>query len=175
MSRDDVTAAWRLFQLNWIPLAGMGAALALALALTRFSIEASGLAVSLGFRRDLCRLCLRQCAVASATRSASHVRGSAPTAQIVLVTVMMSPLTYVAAAADFRCKSSNLLALDRALPPGLERPTLTFVDGHPALAAWLGLRLHHDQVADLRHSGDSGGGAIATGGCRNSLWRLRLP
>jgi hypothetical protein len=47
--RDEVAIAWRLFQLNWIPLTLMSAALALAVAFTRFSIEPVGLAVSLGF------------------------------------------------------------------------------------------------------------------------------
>src|SRR2546422_7937645 len=58
------------------------------------------------------------------------------TAQIVLVTVVMSPLTYVAAAANFPLQDANLLAIDRAL--GFDWPAyVAFVNDHPLLAAWL--------------------------------------
>ena len=58
------------------------------------------------------------------------------TAQIVLVTVVMSPLTYVAAAANFPLQDGNLLAIDRAL--GLDWVGyVAFVNDHPLLASWL--------------------------------------
>jgi hypothetical protein len=58
------------------------------------------------------------------------------TAQLVLVTVLMSPMTYVTAAANFPMQDANLLAIDRAL--GLDwRGYVEWVDAHPLLAAWL--------------------------------------
>jgi len=58
------------------------------------------------------------------------------TAQVVLVTVVMSPLTYVTAAANFPLQDANLLAIDRAL--GLDWAAYVhFVNGHPLLATWL--------------------------------------
>jgi len=57
-------------------------------------------------------------------------------AQIVLVTVLMAPLTYVAAAANFPLQDKTLLALDLAL--GFDwRDYVGFANDHPALAAWL--------------------------------------
>ena len=57
-------------------------------------------------------------------------------AQIVLVTVLMSPLTYVAAGADFPLRDAELLAADRAL--GLDWAAyVTFVNDHPLLSGWL--------------------------------------
>src|SRR5688572_1698348 len=45
----EVEPAWRLFKLNWVVLASMGAALAIGVGLSNFSIEPTGLLVSLGF------------------------------------------------------------------------------------------------------------------------------
>ena len=45
------------------------------------------------------------------------------TAQVVLVTVVMSPLTYVAAAANFPLQDANLLAHRPRARPRLARPT----------------------------------------------------
>jgi hypothetical protein len=49
MNEQDVADGWRRFQRNWIMIAGMGAALALCLAVTNFSIELPGLVVPLVF------------------------------------------------------------------------------------------------------------------------------
>jgi membrane-associated phospholipid phosphatase len=58
------------------------------------------------------------------------------TAQLVLVTVLMSPLTYVAAAANFPLQDASLWAMDKAL--GFDgRGYIEFVNAHPVLAAWL--------------------------------------
>jgi hypothetical protein len=39
MLDSETRVAWRLFNLNWIPIAGMGVILLLAIALTDFSFE----------------------------------------------------------------------------------------------------------------------------------------
>ena len=58
------------------------------------------------------------------------------TAQIVLITAVMTPLTYVAASANLPMQDANLLAIDRAL--GFDWGAyVRYVDDHPALAAWL--------------------------------------
>jgi hypothetical protein len=57
-------------------------------------------------------------------------------AQIVLITALMTPLTYVAASTDFTMKDASLLAIDRAL--GFDWAAYVgYVDRHPTLAAWL--------------------------------------
>ena len=57
------------------------------------------------------------------------------TAQIVLITAIMTPLTYVAASTNLPMQDANLLAIDRAL--GFDWAAyVRYVDDHPALAAW---------------------------------------
>jgi hypothetical protein len=58
------------------------------------------------------------------------------TAQLVLITALMTPLTYVAGAANLPLQDGNLLAIDRAL--GLDwRGYVDFVNDRPLLATWL--------------------------------------
>ncbi len=135
MDNQEVESAWRLFAFNWLPLGAMGAALALSLALSRFSIDPPGfillsalVAIYGGF------------AYANANspqrRDPQVMFALGATAQLVLITMLMAPLTYVAAAAGFPLQDANLLAIDRAL--GFDWPGYVyFVDRHPELAAWL--------------------------------------
>jgi hypothetical protein len=131
----EVEAAWRSFRLNWIPLAAISAALALSESLTDFSIDLPGLVFSLGF------VAIYAWFAHGNARSAKRrdpqvmfVLGG--TAQIVLVTVVMAPLTYVAAAAKFPLQDANLLLMDRAL--GLDwAGYVAFVNDRPLLATWL--------------------------------------
>jgi PAP2 superfamily len=137
MARMSVEAesAWRLFRLNWIVLALMGAALALGVALTDFSIERSGLVVSLGFVAVYAGFAHAN-ARSARRRDPQVMFVLGGTAQVVLVTVVMAPLTYVAAAANFPLQDGNLLIIDRAL--GLDWAAYVhFVNAHPTLAAWL--------------------------------------
>ena len=79
------------------------------------------------------------------------------TAQIVLITALMTPLTYVAGATNFPLQDANLLAIDRAL--GLDWRGLCGLRQRPAAARDLAeLRLHHDPLADLCDPGGAGGG-----------------
>src|SRR4051812_40449589 len=114
MVRERVGVAWRYFWLNWAMLALMGLALALGVALTRFSIELSGLLFSLGFVGVYAAFAHAN-ARAPARRDPQVMFVLGATAQLVLVTVLMSPMTYVAAAANFPMQDANLLAIDRAL------------------------------------------------------------
>jgi len=132
---SEVETAWRFLLVNWIFIGGMGATLALSLLLTDFSLELTGLAVAVGY--------------VGLYAGFAHANASSPqrrdpqvmfalggTAQIVLITAVMTPLTYVAAAANLPMQDGNLLAIDRAL--GFDwAGYVRYVDGHPALAAWL--------------------------------------
>jgi hypothetical protein len=135
MREQEVAAAWRFLWFNWILLGLMGAALALAIAFTNFSIDLPGLLFSLGFVAVYAGFAHAN--ARSVTRrdpQVMFVLGA--TAQIVLVTVVMSPLTYVAAAAGFPLQDANLLVVDRAL--GLDWAAyVAFVNDRPDLAGWL--------------------------------------
>jgi hypothetical protein len=131
----DIEAAWRFYLVNWIMIGVMGALLALSLAFTAFSLELTGLAVAVGyvgvyagFAHANARSPLRR------DPQVMFVLGA--TAQIVLITAVMTPLTYVAASINWPMQDANLLLADRAL--GLDwLGYVRFVDSHPALAAWL--------------------------------------
>src|SRR3984957_19451296 len=135
MNEHDVVLGWRRFQSNWIPIGLMSAALALSVAVTDFSIELSGLAFSLGFVALYAGFAYAN-AYSASRRDPQVIFVLGSIAQIVLVTVVMPPLTYVAAAADFPLRDAELLALDRAL--GLDWAAYVgFVNDHPLLSGWL--------------------------------------
>lgn len=135
MVRERVGPAWRYFLLNWAMLALMGAALVLAVALTGFSIELSGLLFSLGFVA-IYAVFAHANARAPARRDPQVMFVLGSTAQMVLVTIIMTPLTYVAASTNFPLQDANLFALDHAL--GLDwEAYATTVNAHPLLASWL--------------------------------------
>lgn len=134
-NETDAVNAWRFFQLNWFLLGLMGAALALSVAFTDFSIDLAGLIVSLGFVAVYAGFAHAN-AVSAKRRDPQVMFVLGGTAQIVLVTVVMAPLTYVASAANFPLQDANLLALDRVL--GLDWAAyVNLVNDRPLLATWL--------------------------------------
>jgi hypothetical protein len=135
MVRERIGPAWRYFLLNWALLAVMGAALVLGLAFTGFSIGLPGLALSLGFVSVYAAFAHAN-ARAPARRDPQVMFVLGATAQIVLITIIMTPLTYVAASTNLPMQDDNLLAIDRAL--GLDwEAYATTVNAHPVLASWL--------------------------------------
>jgi membrane-associated phospholipid phosphatase len=135
MSGRDATIGWQLFRLNWMVLAAMGAALAAALAVTDFSLAPGGAIFCFGFVAVYAVFALYN-AKAAKRRDPQVVFVLGATAQLVLVTLMMTPLTYVAASANLPLQDARLQAIDEAL--GFDwRAYLEFVNAHPVLAAWL--------------------------------------
>jgi membrane-associated phospholipid phosphatase len=135
VDKDEVGDAWRLLTFTWWPLGAMGAALAISLALSRFSIDLPGFVL-------LSALVAIYGSFAYANASSPRRRDPqvmfalGATAQLVLITMLMAPLTYVAAAAGFPLQDANLLTIDRAL--GFDWAAYVyFVDEHPQLAGWL--------------------------------------
>lgn len=131
----DLEPAWRFFQLNWVPIGLMGIALSVSLALTSFRIGLPGLVVTFGFVAIYAGFAYAN-ARSPVRRDPQVMFVLGATAQIVLITALMTPLTYVAGAASFPVQDANLLAIDRAL--GLDwRAYVEFVNAHPLLATWL--------------------------------------
>jgi hypothetical protein len=131
----DVEAAWRFLLVNWIFVGAMGVVLALCLAFTNFSLELTGLAISVGYV-GLYAGFAHANAISPKRRDPQVMFVLGGTAQIVLITAVMTPLTYVAASANLPMQDANLLAIDRAL--GFDWGAyVRYVDDHPALAAWV--------------------------------------
>jgi membrane-associated phospholipid phosphatase len=129
----DIRLCWRLFNLNWLPVAAMGAVLLAAVLLTDFSLEPVVFGVT--------------CAIALALASFAYAGGFARSdrasprlvfmlgavAQIVLATAIAGPLSYVALAPAWPLQDVALAAFDRAM--GFEsRSAILFVNDHPNLS-----------------------------------------
>ena len=114
MTRHEAVVAWRLFELTWILLAAVCAVFALSLALTDFSIDPLGVWA-------LCGVVALYAGFAYYNAKAPH-RGN-PTivfmlgsfAQTILITGVMTPITYVAAATALPMRDASLYAIDQAL------------------------------------------------------------
>lgn len=131
----EVEAAWRILQHNWIFIAAMGAALALSLLLTDFSVGPTGVVIAAGYVAIYGGFAQAN-ARSPKRRDPQVMFVLGGIAQLSLITVLMTPLTYVAAATKLPMQDANLFAIDRAL--GLDWAAyVRFVDAHPLLALWL--------------------------------------
>src|SRR5271154_7488685 len=114
MPMPDVEAAWRFLLVNWIFVGAMGIVLALSLAFTNFSLELSGLAIAVGYVGLYAGFAhANACSPKRRDPQVMFVLGGI--AQIVLITAVMAPLTYIAASTRLPLQDGNLLAIDRAL------------------------------------------------------------
>jgi hypothetical protein len=128
----ETAAAWRLFVFNWILLGGLAAAFGLAMLLTDFSIAIYPAIIGGGFVALYAGFsCFN--AIATNRRDPQIVFMLGSTAQIVLITMLMAPFTYIAAAANFPMADTTLLAIDRFL--GFNwLGYVTYVNERPLLA-----------------------------------------
>jgi len=133
MTQPRASAAWRLFSFNWLPIGVMAAALALTLALTGFSIKPASILIPLGAAAIYVGVAYyNMCVPQRRDPMVVFVLGS--TAQLVLVTLIMTPMSYIAAAAGLPMADASLDYLDRAL--GLDwRGYFSFVYARPQLIA----------------------------------------
>jgi hypothetical protein len=135
MTQQEALAAWRLFSFNWIPVGLMALTLALALALTDFSIKPASVLLPFGLATAYTGVTYYK-ATRSGKRDPLVIFILGATGQIVLIPALITPLIYIAAAADFPMQDASLAALDRAL--GLDWPAyFSFVYGWPALLTGL--------------------------------------
>ncbi len=135
MNQPEAIAAWRLYQINWIPIQLMALALAIGLSLGDFALDLRGAVASFVFVA-VYALVAQYNVKAPHRRDPQVVFVLGSTAQIVLVTVLMAPMTYVVAAANLPMRDADLLAIDRML--GLDWGAyVDYVNRHPLLADWL--------------------------------------
>lgn len=137
MTARETALAWRLFEANWIPIGAMCAALALVLAATDFSFTFGSAAFSFGFVAVYAAFAYYN-AYMPHRRDPQVVFALGATAQIVLVTVVMTPMTYAAAATNLPLQDALLNRLD--LWMGLDwRAYLAFVNDHAAVRTALSI------------------------------------
>src|SRR4051794_11258172 len=135
MQDTETASAWRLYLLNWLALAAAGAALLCGIIAGGFSITLMSSVMGFGFVAIYAAFAVYN-AKAAGRGDPQVVFVLGGMAQIVLVTIIMTPFTYVAAAPNFPMQDSALLAMDRAL--GLDwMAYLTFLHQRPLLSSWV--------------------------------------
>jgi membrane-associated phospholipid phosphatase len=133
MVDSDVRVAWQLFNLNWIPIAIMGGILLLAVVLSDFSLEPVAFGITVGIAA-LLGLAAYVYSIARGDSADPKLTFSLGTiSQLILVTAIVGPLSYVAGASNWPLQDQTFLLIDRAM--GLDpEPIARFVDAHPAIA-----------------------------------------
>jgi membrane-associated phospholipid phosphatase len=136
MADTDVRVAWQLFNLNWIPIAAMGSVLLLAIAVSNFALEpvafgtTAVIAVVSGLIAYIYTFARGRAADPKVTFSLGTI------SQVILVTAIVGPLSYVAGATHLPLQDQTFLLIDRAMGMDPE-PIARFVDAHPMIARCL--------------------------------------
>ena len=113
----------------------MTATLVVAALVSNFSIGPVGIAVAVGYV-GIYAYFAHANARSPKRRDPQVMFVLGATAQLALITAVMAPMTYVAAAIDLPMQDATLLAMDRAI--GFDWAAyVKFVDAHPTLASWL--------------------------------------
>ena len=135
MHEEAAAAAWRLHVFNWLMLAGAGVALCVTLLFAGLTITAGSIWIGAGFVGIYGAFAWLN-AKFRARKDPQVVFVLGGFAQIVLVTLIMTPFTYIAATANLPMQDQWLRSLDEAL--GLDWPAyVAFVHAHPVLATWI--------------------------------------
>jgi membrane-associated phospholipid phosphatase len=130
---DRHDLAWRMFNLNWIAVAAMGIVLFAAVSLSDFSIGSRTLAIICAIVASLTLIVYIHRLVKSDQADPKLVFSLGTIAQVVLITAIAGPLSYVAGSLDWPLQDHTLLVMDRAI--GMDPKVIaTFVNDHPWLA-----------------------------------------
>ena len=135
MQEEAAVQAWRLHVFNWLMLAAAGVALGVTLLLADLTITAGSIWIGAGFVGIYGAFAWVN-AKLRARRDPQVVFILGGFAQIVLVTLIMTPFTCIAATANLPLQDQLLRSLDRAL--GLDwQAYVAFVHAYPVLATWI--------------------------------------
>jgi membrane-associated phospholipid phosphatase len=133
MSGWDARLAWQTFNLNWFPIAALGVALLLAIAPTNLSLEPVAFGITTAIAFALAMIAYTYSFLKAEAADPKLVFWLGSTAQVILVTAIVGPLSYVANAAGWPLQDQLLLSIDRAMGVDPE-PIAAFVNDHPWLA-----------------------------------------
>jgi hypothetical protein len=135
MKDQEAILAWRLFELNWIPIVAFCAVLALSLLFTDFTLEPFGSLALFGLAAIYTSFAYYN-AKAATRGNAKIVFMLGAIAQANLVAGLAAILAYIAAAPALPLQDAKLHAVDQLL--GLDwRAYLAFVNDRPLLSALL--------------------------------------
>jgi membrane-associated phospholipid phosphatase len=136
MVNSNACIAWRLFHLNWIPIAVMGGVLLFAVIRCGFSFEPVAALIPTAIAAALA-LIVYFYAFAKADRADPKLIFSlGAISQLFFVVIIMGPLTYVTGVANWPLQDHALLAIDRAM--GMDPELIArYVNDHDWLSGLL--------------------------------------
>ncbi len=124
MTNRGASLAWRLFNLNWLPIGMMGAVLLAAISLTNFSVEPVAFGITVAIALSLALVAYR------------HHYAKSDRADPKLMLAIVGPLSYVVASFNWPLQDRVFSAIDYAF--GFDsRAVILFVNDHPALSGAL--------------------------------------
>jgi membrane-associated phospholipid phosphatase len=133
MANSNASIAWRLFHLNWIPIAAMGFVLVLGVAFWGFSFEPVALVIPTAIAAALALVVYLYAFAKGDQADPKLIFSLGAISQLFLVCIIMGPLTYVSGVAHWPLQDHALLAIDRAM--GMDPEMIArFVNAHD----WLG-------------------------------------
>ena len=115
MVESNACIAWRLFQLNWIPIAVMGVVLLIGVVLNGFSFEPVALAIPTGIAVALAVIAYLHAFAKADQADPKLIFSLGAISQLFFVVIIMGPLTYVTSVANWPLQDHALLAIDRAM------------------------------------------------------------
>jgi membrane-associated phospholipid phosphatase len=136
MADPNVRVAWQLFNLNWIPIAAMGSVLLLAVTMSDFSLEPMAFGTTVAVAVVFGLIAYIHAFARGETADPKLIFSLGSISQLVLLTAIVGPLSYVANASSWPLQDQALLIIDRAMSMDPE-PIARFIDAHPTVGHWL--------------------------------------
>ncbi len=136
MVSSDARIAWQLFHVNWIPIALMGGVLLAAVLVSDFSLEPAAFGTTAAVAAFFGLTAYLYCFAKAELADPKLVFSLGTLSQVIFVTAIVGPLSYVASALSLPLQDHALLAIDRAL--GMDPEWIArFVSDRPSLATVL--------------------------------------
>jgi membrane-associated phospholipid phosphatase len=136
MVDSNACIAWRLFHLNWIPIAAMGGVLLIGVALNGFSFEPVALVIPTAIAVALALIAYLHAFAKADQADPKLIFSLGAISQLFFVVIIMGPLTYVTGVVNWPLQDHSLLAIDRAM--GMDPEAIArYVNDHDWLAALL--------------------------------------
>jgi len=136
INTDEAGLAWRALNLNWLPVGLLGIVLSATIAWTDFSLEPITFAVVLAIAIVLTLAAYGSALIMPDAADPKLVFWFGTTAQILVVTAIVGPLSYFANALNWPLQDQALLLIDRTM--GLDPQSISaFFNDHSGLASYL--------------------------------------
>lgn len=136
MIHSNARIAWRLFQLNWIPIAAMGGVLLFAVIRCGFSFEPVAATIPTAIAAALALIVYLHAFARGDRADPKLIFSLGAISQLFFVVIIMGPLTYVTGVANWPLRDDALLAIDRAM--GMDPEAIArYVNDHDWLSGLL--------------------------------------